>query len=398
MRKEIKITIVACIIAFLIGFSFLGGLGGGGGSASASSSAFDMDAIKNGNYNVYTESEDTLPVLSKDQLETAFKKGYTTNKKLLKYVDEFYNMQKNYKVNAVFCAAVAIKETTAGTKGHAVDECHNWFNYKTADGMKTGPHEWVQFSDEKDCIDGFGRYISKHGSHYFTHKEYTVDEISKHYCPPGDGWAKEVKEFINQLYEAVGIDTSSSSSSDGSSTSSKGDGYDEVITFNGRTYKLFKQSKGTYSDTVTYSGDHIHHSGCGPTSAAIIASGYGKDYNPGTLVTAAKKKYNVSNFTANIYSTQKMLTTAGLKTKIYTSVSKSKLIKQLKSGKPVAVSTKDADGKHIFTKKSHYIALLAINDKNEVYVANPNPDTKKGWTDIDVVLRNINMGAIFVLD
>lgn len=173
-----------------------------------------------------------------------------------------------------------------------------------------------------------------------------------------------------------------------------GDGYTKVTTYNNKTYKEYKQSKGSYSGDK-YSGGTIASSGCGPTSVAIVASGYGSSYNPGQLIKAAKSKYGVSNFSASPEATGKMLKTAGLKYKSTFSLTKSQLKKHLKSGKPAVLSVNSSCG-GMFTNNTHYIAILAIKG-NDVYVSNPNPKKKTGWVDIaDVMTCNSGRAAFLV--
>lgn len=181
-------------------------------------------------------------------------------------------------------------------------------------------------------------------------------------------------------------ESSSSSSETGSSTNASGDGYTKTYTANGRTYKEYKQGQGTYAHNVKYSGGTISSSGCGPTSVSIVASGYGKNYTPGTLVEAARKKYHVSNFTASPDATGKMLTTAGLNYTETFSLSKEQLKSHLNSGRPVVMSVDNSCG-GLFTNNTHYIAILDINKKGDkVYVANPS-NKASGWIDINKVIK-----------
>lgn len=334
-----------------------------------------------------TKSDSSLVINDKKTLKKAFK-GYPTNKKLLENIDTFLEMQEKYHVNAVFAAAVAINETTAGTAGHGADSCHNWFNYQPISGMKKGDSRWAAFSNDSEGIMGFGQLIATSPNYYFSKGQNTVSEIGTNYCE-GNTWADNVTKFMDDMYKAAGInvkkESSSNSSDTGSSNSAKGDGYSKTYTTNGKTYKEFKQGSGTYYD-VHYSGGNISSSGCGPTSAAIVASGYGKNYNPGTLVEAAKKKYHVSNFTASPDATGKMLKTAGLNYTETFSLSKEQFKNHLKSGRPVVMSVDNSCG-GLFTNHTHYIAILDINKKGDkVYVANPSSKAS-GWIDIDKVIK-----------
>lgn len=196
--------------------------------------------------------------------------------------------------------------------------------------------------------------------------------------------------IVNNTVSAVGVGNGNSSTSNGtsnsggSSSSSNGNGYSKVYKVNGKEYKEFKQSQGSYA-SVPYSGGTISSSGCGPTSVAIVASGYGKNYTPGTLVEDAKKKYNVSNFTASPNATAKMLNTAGLSYTSTYSLTKENLKNHLKTGKPAVLSVDNSCG-GMFTSATHYIAILDIDENGKkVYVANPS-NKASGWINIDNVI------------
>ena len=121
---------------------------------------------------------------------------------------------------------------------------------------------------------GFGQLIATSPDYYFSQGKYSVYEIGPDYCE-GDAWPKEVSGFMDELYKAAGIDVKDEGSETGSSTSAESDGYTKTYTANGKTYKEFKQGQGTYKE-IKYSDGNISSSGCGPTSAAIVASGYEK--------------------------------------------------------------------------------------------------------------------------
>lgn len=170
-------------------------------------------------------------------------------------------------------------------------------------------------------------------------------------------------------------------------TATKGDGYDKEITLNNKTYREYKQSRGSYmtvgfgvTKCSVHGAPHVHNNGCGPTSVAIIASGYGKNYNPGDIATlmggvrAQSSGATISN----------VLNKIGISAHAVYTPSKQALQKQLSSGKPFVVSVNNGMG-NLFTKAGHLMAILAINDKNEVYVSNPNPSTKQGWVPLDTL-------------
>ncbi len=77
-----------------------------------------VDGTYDGDFDVHDES---LFITDIDELIKAFTGGYSNNKMLIANAQAFLDMQEKYKVNALFAAAVSITETSAGTRGHAVD-------------------------------------------------------------------------------------------------------------------------------------------------------------------------------------------------------------------------------------------------------------------------------------
>lgn len=69
-----------------------------------------------------------------------------------------------------------------------------------------------------------------------------------------------------------------------------GDGYNSVTEVNGVYYKNFKQAKGSYANKPYYGSD-MANAGCGPTSAAIMLSGYGMDTSPYDVAQIITNKY-----------------------------------------------------------------------------------------------------------
>jgi len=141
-------------------------------------------------------------------------------------------------------------------------------------------------------------------------------------------------------------------------------------------YKNYKQSGQSWSK-IPYSHGNIGNSGCGPTSVAICASGFGINLNPGQLV----KKWTGRKLYASSTSNGKLLNMIGLK---QTKASGSKLLQHLTSGKPALARCK----KGYYTSKGHYMAVIGIRNKNgttQVYISNPGSKSKTGWTNYSLL-------------
>lgn len=151
-----------------------------------------------------------------------------------------------------------------------------------------------------------------------------------------------------------------------------------------RTYKEYGQSMSKWSN-VTYWGNTIPYTGCGPTALAIIASGYGINETPETIankMTPPTSSTELSRILSEVL---------GLKNTVYENNQKEKMIDNLKKGRPVVISVLGteggADAKYNFSGgKSHIITALAINDQNQVYIANPAATRNHGWVPIDDVI------------
>lgn len=147
-----------------------------------------------------TGEEDTRvprrnPKYTKEQLQKIFTKygNGAVGRNLLKYVDDFYNLQTKYGVNPLFAAAVTIKEQSAGTASSTCSKQNNWFSVREKSG-------WASYASPSESIDEFGNMIAN-GSNYFAQGRYTIKEIGEKYCVPPDEWIKGVSKIMKNLEE-----------------------------------------------------------------------------------------------------------------------------------------------------------------------------------------------------
>ena len=163
-----------------------------------------VEGSYNGDFDVHDES---LFITDIEQLKKAFQIGYSNSKMLIANAQAFLDMQEKYKVNALFAASVSITETSAGTRGHAVDGHNNWFNIRSTLG-------WRRYGSPKESIMDFGFLIAQ-GKYYYRQGLYTVGTIGPVYCPntsqyptQGDNWVATTLAQISRFYGAIGIDIS----------------------------------------------------------------------------------------------------------------------------------------------------------------------------------------------
>ncbi len=186
-----------------------------------------LTEVGDGDYVVHIDkSSPDIVINDVETLKKAFA-GYSGSSKLIEHAQEFLDMQRQYKVNAVFAAAVSITETSAGRAGHATDGCKNWFNmtgtdgpYKTTSRVDengvTHTYNWRIYESDKEGIAAFGKFIANpSSSYYFAAGNYSVSAIGlAGYCEnagaPG-GWIDTTVGYMTQMFEAAGIDTSTSS-------------------------------------------------------------------------------------------------------------------------------------------------------------------------------------------
>lgn len=168
------------------------------------------------------------------------------------------------------------------------------------------------------------------------------------------------------------------------------DGYFTTFTTideNKKTYKELKQNGNSSWAQNSYWGGNMEENGCGITSLAIIASGYGMNITPEDLRkefypvldgndfgSVLKNYYNIEN-TDFLYDTSYF--------------SNNYILEHLKTNRPVLVCVWNKPHDNRWTTASHYLVLLACDNSNKVYVSNPNGgknDSKSsGWYDINEI-------------
>lgn len=134
----------------------------------------------------------------------------------------------------------------------------------------------------------------------------------------------------------------------------------------------------------------------GITTMAIILSGYGKSYSPEDL---REKYYPVMNYD----NFSKELSSFGIDNSDFyydnVHLSNKNIIEHLESNRPIIICVWNNPSNNRWTTASHYMALLATDGNNEVYISNPNGGKKdsksSGWYDISEVSPYIAK-AIFI--
>ena len=186
----------------------------------------------------------------------------------------------------------------------------------------------------------------------------------------------------------VVIPNGNSSSGGNITTGNGGSGYSHTITFGGKKYKIYKQCK--YTKYKFWDGN-MCDSGCGPTSVAIVASGYGLNVDP----VAASKKMSYGS----LDQVKKALTAFGINAsspKIPSGNGKvaiNDIRSHLAKGKPVIVlvgKSKTASPAALYTRGGHFMVLLG--EKNgKLVIGNPSGSSSTGT--IENMVQHYMMNA-----
>lgn len=189
-------------------------------------------------------------------------------------------------------------------------------------------------------------------------------------------------------YSIIKEDTNSNYAGIGQKKVSNKDGYFTTFTSaDKKCYKEYKQNGSSSWSNHSYWGGTMSENGCGITSLCILLSGYGKDYTPESL---RKKYYPVLD---GEQIAKELSSTFGIKNSNFfyddVHLSKNAILKQLKSNKPILVCVWNKPSNNRWTTASHYMVLLACDDKEKVYVSNPNGlennSKSSGWYDINEI-------------
>lgn len=137
-----------------------------------------------------------------------------------------------------------------------------------------------------------------------------------------------------------------------------------------KIYKEYKQNGDSSWSNKEYWNGTMAENGCGITVMSIILSGYNKDYSPEILREKYFPVINHNNLSKELSSTY------GIKNSdfYYDSIhlSNKNITEHLSTNRPITICVWNKPTNNRWTTASHYMALLATDDKGKVYVSNPN--------------------------
>ncbi len=167
------------------------------------------------------------------------------------------------------------------------------------------------------------------------------------------------------------------------------DGYFTTFTTQGKnpkTYLEYKQNGTASWSNEKYWDGVMADTGCGITAMATILSGYQKEFTPEDL----RQKYFPVLKGDNI---PKELSNFGIKNSGFyydtTNLSNLSIQNHLQTNRPILICVWNKPTPNRWTTASHYMVLLASDNKGNVYVSNPNGlehnSKSSGWYDINEV-------------
>ena len=194
---------------------------------------------------------------------------------------------------------------------------------------------------------------------------------------------KTIKQDVNKNYSGIGQEKVKNK-----------DGYFTTFTTtenNKKTYIEYKQNGNSSWSNNQYWGGTMAENGCGITALSIILSGYNKHYSPEAL----RQKYNPIlkydslsqelSKTFNIKNTDFYYDSAHL--------SKEKIQEHLQTNRPILICVWNKPHNNRWTTASHYMVLLASDDKDMVYISNPNGGANNskssGWYNFKEIIPYI---------
>lgn len=184
---------------------------------------------------------------------------------------------------------------------------------------------------------------------------------------------ENIKPHIFSKYEIIYESKNKNYTGVGQKTVKNQDGLYTTFTTvgdNPKVYKEYKQNGNSSWSKHKYWGGTMEKNGCGITVLSIILSGYGESYTPENL---REKYYPVLDYN-NL--PDELLSTYNIKNSGFyfdqKHLSKESIISHLELDKPIIVCVWNQPDVNRWTTSSHYMALLATDGDEKVYISNPN--------------------------
>lgn len=188
----------------------------------------------------------------------------------------------------------------------------------------------------------------------------------------------------NSGYKTIKLDENKNYTGIGQEKVKNKDGYFTTFTTidsHKKTYIEYKQNGDSSWSEKEYWGGTMADNGCGITALAIILSGYDKKYSPEDLRQKYYPVLNYDSLSKELSNTFKIENSGFYYDSVY--FSQKKLQEHLQTNRPILVCVWNSPHDNRWTTASHYMVLLATDNKDMVYISNPNGgynDSKSsGW-------------------
>lgn len=330
------------------------------------------------------ENDDDYKSIDDDEtLSEKEKEEKKAKKKARKYIKRF--MEASLVTQTVWTNKNGIKGIPGGIKLERRD-------------AKTGSLSYLTYEEDINKLTGYDKYsLDSDGKVVFLGKDGSTQTIDtsayEQYTLPIMYFidlclATQNPRYVKAIADGIvnnakgGMYNFGSGESIISTGNYDQDGFTQRVEFNGIQYTEYKQNSSRWAG-ASYWGDTIGNSGCGPTSVAVVLSGFSQTVSVTPVDVAGGMSYTGSS------TIQARLNDYGIRNSVYTSNYESKLRSYLGSGKPVICSfnsTTLSDGSH-FTSGSHISVALGING-DQVYISNVYNSTnmRTGWVPISDVV------------
>ena len=194
----------------------------------------------------------------------------------------------------------------------------------------------------------------------------------------------------NSDYKIIKLDNNKNYSGIGQEKVKGKDGYFTTFTTDNqykKTYKEYKQNGNASWSNKDYWGGSMSENGCGITTMSIILSGYNKNYTPEDLRIRYSPVIDYSKLSKELSST------FGIKNSDFyydnVHLSNKKIQEHLRTNRPIIICTWTKPKSNRWTASSHYMALLASDENDLVYISNPNGGENdyrsSGWYNINEI-------------
>lgn len=265
-----------------------------------------------------------------------------------------------------------------------INMSNNYFEY----GSEPRPNSLLCYAGSS-TMSGYGHVTYVEAVDYINKKIYISHCSSGERCNgvtelewDGRLWGDLPQGYIYLAPKSAG----------GAESSVSGSGYSKTFTSSvGRTYKLYCQDN--YPNVTYYNGSNVSQAGCGPTSAAIILSGYGKNDTPATIA----QSYDAAGRWGKDGEC-KFFIDRGLNA-YNEGVNWEKAISHLKSGNPMVASISTSRTyKRVklgdYAYEEHFVTFLGI-DGDKIYIGDPKKTTRGGWYKISYLQEQGGFAQFF---